>query len=322
MQPLVSVIVPVYKAEKYLKRCLDSLCRQSLENIEILLIEDASPDQCGEICNEYAANDIRFKVIHNKKNKGVSAVRNLGVVNAAGEYLMFVDNDDWVHEDFCKDAYECAVHNRADLVMFGYQQIIMDGKSNLNGHFNFTALAGEGLKTREEAIDLALIAFGMVPWNKLYHRSLFKDIYYPEGQIFEDTATSYKIIWKASQIYCIDKVLYYYFRHSDSITIQRVSREIFRAKFRVYRQMFYDLLVWGFCSERFEQLKILCAFNYCKRMPMDFSDSCYTFFADVLRNTKKVPQDFTQKQKIMVKIFQTSPKLFDLLCTLWNKHIV
>lgn len=322
MQPLVSIIVPVYKAEKYLKRCLDSLCRQSLDNIEILLIEDASPDQCGKICNEYAANDKRFKVINNKENKGVSAVRNLGVANAAGEYLMFVDSDDWVHEDFCKDAYECAVHNKVDLVMFGYQQIIMDGKSNLNGHSNFTALAGEGLKTREEAIDLALIAFGMVPWNKLYHRSLFKDIYYPEGQIFEDTATSYKIIWKASRIYCIDKVLYYYFRHTDSITIQKVSRKLFRTKYKTYWQMFYDLSSRGFCSDKLEWFKIQCAYSYCKQTPIDFSDPCYAFFADVLRNIKKMPQDFTRKQRIMVKIFHTSPKLFDLLCSLWNKHIV
>ena len=114
MQPLVSVIVPVFKAEKYLGRCLDSLCRQSLKNIEILLIDDASPDQCGEICEQYAANDRRCKVIHNTVNKGVSAVRNIGIENAAGEYLMFADSDDWVHEDFCKDAYECAVQNQAD----------------------------------------------------------------------------------------------------------------------------------------------------------------------------------------------------------------
>ena len=156
MQPLVSVIVPVYKTDKYLKRCLDSLCRQSLDNIEILLIDDASPDRCGEICDQYAAKDRRYKVIHNKVNRGVSAVRNIGVANAAGVYLMFADSDDRVHEDFCKEAYECAVHNRADLVMFGYQQIIMDDQPVLDGHTDFIATVDDGFRTREEAIDLAL----------------------------------------------------------------------------------------------------------------------------------------------------------------------
>ena len=324
MQPLVSVIVPVYKAEKYLDRCLDSLCRQSLENIEILLIDDASPDRCGEICEQYAAKDRRCKVIHNTMNKGVSAVRNIGIENAAGEYLMFADSDDWVHEDFCKDAYECAVHNQADLVMFGYQQIIMDNNSVIDGHYSFLATVREGHKTREEAIDMAIITIGMVPWNKLYHKSLFKGIYYPEGEIFEDTATSYKIIWKASRIYCIDKVLYYYYRHSESLTIQKISQKAsqkrIRAQYNVYRQMFYDLSEWGFHSERFDLYKKRCALDYCMQAPMDFSDPCYMYFGSVLRNIQKMPESFTWRKKLLVKIFQVNPKLFDLICLLWNKH--
>ena len=322
MQPLVSVIVPIYNVEKYLARCLDSLCRQSFINIEILLIDDASSDQSGEICEQYAAKDSRYKVIHNKMNRGVSAVRNIGIENSAAEYLMFVDSDDWVHEDFCKEAYECAVHNRADLVMFGFQQIIMENKPNLNGAVSFIARAGDGFKTREEAIDLELTAFSLVPWNRLYHKSLFKDIYYPEGQVFEDTATTYKIIWKASRIYCIDKVLYYYYRHLGSITMQNVSKELFRTKYKVYRQMCYDLSTWGFSSERLEQCKKQYAISYCIQTPLDFSDPCYVFFADVLRNMEKVPQDFTWKHKLMVKIFQQSPQLFNLLCSLCNKHIL
>ena len=323
MQPLVSVIVPVYKVEKYLGRCLDSLCRQSLKNIEILLIDDASPDRCGEICEQYAAKDRRFKVIHNMVNKGISAVRNIGVANAIGEYLMFVDSDDWVHEDFCKEAYECAVHNQADLVMFGYQQIIMDDKPYLNEHTNFISTVGDGFKTREEAIDMALTtAFGMIPCNKLYHRSLFKDIYYPEGEIFEDTATSYKIIWKASRIYCIDKVLYYYYRHSDSLTMQKVSKKIFREKYEIYWQMCNNLSVWGFCSEKFKLFRKERALDYCMKTSLDFYDPCYVFFADILLNMENVPECFTWKRKLLVKIFRMSPRLFDLMCSLWNKHIL
>ena len=123
MKPLVSVIVPVYGVEDYLTRCLDSLCKQNLKNIEILLIDDASPDRCGEICDSYAVKDARFTVIHNENNKGLSVARNIGIEHATADYLMFVDGDDWVHEDFCKAPYECAVYHKADLIMFRYQSI-------------------------------------------------------------------------------------------------------------------------------------------------------------------------------------------------------
>ena len=120
MKSLVSVIVPVYKVEEYLPRCLDSLCRQSLKNIEIILIDDASPDRCGKICDTYAAKDARFKVIHLKTNQGLSVARNIGIEHAISDYLMFVDSDDWVHEDFCKAPYECALQYNFRVKLLNY----------------------------------------------------------------------------------------------------------------------------------------------------------------------------------------------------------
>ena len=130
-QPLVSVIVPVYKVEDVLARCLDTLCRQSLRDIEIILVDDASPDRCGEICELYAAEDARCKVIHHSENRGLSAARNTGIAQASADYLMFVDSDDWVHEDFCKLPYECAVQQQADLVLFCFQSIDKNGSPGL-----------------------------------------------------------------------------------------------------------------------------------------------------------------------------------------------
>ena len=104
MKPLVSIIVPIYQTEKYLPRCLDSLQRQSLTNIEILLIDDDSPDKCGEICDKYAAKDKRFKVLH-QKHAGTSVARNLGIRKATSEYLMFVDSDDWVDTEMAESLY-------------------------------------------------------------------------------------------------------------------------------------------------------------------------------------------------------------------------
>lgn len=109
MKQLISIIVPVYKVEKYLECCLDSLCKQSMPEIEIILIDDASPDRCGEICDAYAAKDTRFRVVHHPTNKGVSAVRNQGIRLASCDYIMFVDSDDWVADDLCKEAYQCTM---------------------------------------------------------------------------------------------------------------------------------------------------------------------------------------------------------------------
>ena len=205
MQPLVTVIVPVYKVEPYLTRCLDSLCRQSLKDIEILLIDDASPDGCGVICDAYAAKDPRFTVIHNEKNQGLSVARNIGIEHATADYLMFVDSDDWVHEDFCKDSYECAAHYQADLVMFRYQYIKNDkytkGKSPnrtpLPCHAQNTtptSPAASGYKIQSEAIDLLQNVVGQFAWNKLYRKKTFHGISYPPGYLYEDIGTTYKTI--------------------------------------------------------------------------------------------------------------------------------
>lgn len=318
MQPLVSIIVPVYKVEKYLYRCLYSLSRQSLKNIEVLLIDDASPDRCGEICEQYAAQDTRFKVFHHTKNRGLSVARNTGIRQATADYLMFVDSDDWVHDDFCKMPYECAVKNHVDLVMFGYQQTagkIFTTKANV------IETIAEGLRTKEEAVDLTFTRFGMVAWNKLYHKNLFNTICYPEKQLYEDTATTYKLIWNASRIYCLDTILYYYFRHYDSITMQKETRKSVNEKFAVCWQQCCDLAARGFHSEQYELFKFNLTFAYCMKTPINFSDPFYAISADVMRCTKKTPPGFSWKQKLLFKLFQRSPKMFNLVCALWKKQV-
>ena len=317
MQPLISVIVPIYKVEEFLPRCLDSLCRQSLKNIEILLIDDASPDRCGKICEQYATQDKRFKVFHHKENKGLSAARNTGIAQTSADYLMFVDSDDWVHEDFCKEAYECAIRNNADLVMFGYQYILKK-----NGHnSNLFNTVSDGHKTKEEAIDLSTQAFGMVAWNKLYQRKLFEEICYPVGLIFEDSATSYKLIWKATNIYCMNKILYYRFLRPGSITQRKPTREMVRTRFKVYWQQYCDLFEWGFRSEQLVLFIIFSALSYCIQTPTDYSDPYFIIASNILRSVKNVPSEFTWRRRFLLKLFQRSPKLFNLVCALWNKQV-
>lgn len=196
-QPLVSVIVPVYKVEDVLERCLDSLCRQSLLDIEIILVDDASPDRCGKICEQYAARDERFRVIHHSKNRGLSVARNTEISHASADYLMFVDSDDWVHENFCKLPYECAVQQQADLVLFCFQSIDKNGSPGLKMKADNQ---GSGKLTRMEAIELMLYKIWFAAWNKLYRRILFQTVSYPEGYFYEDVGTTYKLVLLADTI--------------------------------------------------------------------------------------------------------------------------
>lgn len=213
--PLISVIVPIYKVEKYLRRCIDSILAQTYPNIEIILAEDGSPDRCGAICDEYAQKDSRIKVIH-QENSGVAAARNAALDIAQGEYFMFVDSDDYVEPTFCEIPLKTALEQNADLVIFGYKRFI-------NNKFANIKVAGyTGPMTATETIR-HLVLYDMpsiynIVTNKLFHRRLFESIRFPKGFLYEDNDVTYRAVHLASSIYVIEDVLYIYAIRNDSIT--------------------------------------------------------------------------------------------------------
>ena len=277
MQPLVSVIVPIYNVEKYLQRCLDSLCKQSLQDIEILLIDDASPDKCGEICDAYAKSDFRFRVFHNKKNQGLSVARNIGIEHAVCDYLMFVDSDDWVHQDFCKVAYECVVNNQADLVMFRFQNensFLRFGLKGININNTIHNTIQDEIKTRLEAMELIETSqkgVGPAVWNKLYRKELFRDITFPPGYFHEDSGTTYKLVWRANRIYYVDKVLYHYCYHAGSISTLKAEKSL-RDWNEMITKQYQDLSNWGYPQHKLDQLLKNIALWYCIKKKPDLSD--------------------------------------------------
>lgn len=315
MKPLVSIIVPVYKVEDYLERCLDTLCRQSLKDIEIILVDDGSPDRSGKICDRYAKEDRRIKVLRHPENRGLSAARNTGIAYATADYLMFVDSDDWVHEDFCKLPYEYAMQHQADLVMFCYQRIKKDGsvrsikKAEGVGSFQLTRL---------EAIEFLLQSVGVFPWNKLYRRRLFNNVSYPEGYVYEGTGTVYKTVLLSETIFYLDKVLYYYCYHEGSITTLRTEK-VLRDWSKMYMQQYCDLAAWGYPEEKLETLLLNFAIMYCIRKRRDVSDPEYMSWADTLRSCKCFPESFTWKQKVLLVLFKYCPILFEWICILYGK---
>lgn len=320
MQPLVSVIVPVYKVEEDLARCLDSLRKQSLSNIEILLVDDASPDECGKICDAYASQDDRFRVFHNEVNQGLSVARNIGIANAYADYLMFVDSDDWVHKDFCKSAYECAICYNADLVMFRCQFIKKTELSEraYNYSHNYTK---NGYKTRLEAIDLLQkdISVGHFAWNKLYRKELFNHISYPQGYLCEDGGTTYKTVWHAKRIYYLDQALYYYCYREDSITNKKTEKYI-RDLYEMSMQRYRDLSAWGYPADKLDMVLKNVALVFCIMKKPNNSDPCYVYCENVLRSSKNIP-DLTLRRRFLFALFKYCRPLFEFICIMCKKKV-
>lgn len=316
-QPLVSVIVPVYKVEDVLSRCLDSLRRQSLREIEIVLVDDASTDRCGVICEQYSAKDKRFKVIHHPGNRGLSAARNTGIAHASADYLMFVDSDDWVHEDFCKLPYECAVKYQADLVCFCHQTFAKNGSPKLKRK---AENRGFGKLTRLEAIELMMYKIWFAAWNKLYSRKLFHTVSYPEGYFYEDIGTTYKTVLLADTIYYLDDVLYYNCYHEGSITTLKTEKTL-RDYFEMNMQLYRDLVVWGYPVEKLDHLLNNLALIYCMRKKPDSDDANYAFCRKTLESVKQIPESFTWKRKVLFVLLKYCPPMFELLCEMWGKRL-
>lgn len=323
MNPLISVIVPVFNVEDYLPRCLDSLRNQSIYEIEFILIDDASVDSCGEICEKYSAKDSRFKVIHHLENKGLSAARNAGIQIATADYLMFVDSDDYVHKDFCWLPYECAVKTHSDLVMFRLQHI--KKSKGYNQHLNDEVNSRQsGCITQIEAIELLHDGVGHTAMNKLYQKSFFNTISYPIGSLYEDVGTTYKTVLQANSIYYLDKVLYYHCYRFGSITTIQTEKSL-RDFFEMSMQQYRDLTAWGYPSDKLDFFLKDRTLAYCKKYysirKLYDSDFRYLFCKRVLCSSKDIPSKFRRQNKVLFVLFKYCRPLFFLSCLLYDKYL-
>ncbi len=216
MKDLISVIIPVYKVEQYLASCMETVLHQSYENLEIILVDDGSPDSCGKMCDEYAAADSRVVVIH-KSNGGLSDARNAGLDIAKGKYIVFIDSDDSVSKDYVEYMYQMLVHHpEASISICGVQRI-QQGESILP-----STESGQAVLTPERAFENLLYDGGIdvCSYAKMYTKELFDDIRFPVGKVYEDSATTYKLFEKCEFLVFGDKKCYYYFTRPGSISKQ------------------------------------------------------------------------------------------------------
>lgn len=219
MTAKISVIVPIYNADKYLARCIDSIVNHTYHNLEIILVDDGSVDQSLKICEQYAKNDTRIKIIY-QHNQGVSVARNNGISHATGEYICFVDADDFVSKDYCQNLVNLIKRDNSDIAVYTYIFYI-NHRYFVNLAFTAENMIKDGCYSAKKWLRTCLIDFDIFlaasACGKLFKRSLFKHIRFPVNvDSAEDTYTTWRIYLTANRISFVNQSIYTYCRHSDS----------------------------------------------------------------------------------------------------------
>lgn len=218
-EALISVVIPVYNVEQYLSKCIESVLNQTYRNLEVILVNDGSPDGSFKICEEYKLKDTRIKII-NKDNGGLSDARNVGIENSSGNYITFIDSDDYIDDDYIDVLYKTLISYNADMSIASHKVIYAKKCINKATGEKFCANSKEILEKilYDEGIDLSA-------WGKLYKKSLFNDIKFPTGRLFEDSATTYRLIDASRKIAVNSKSIYNYVIRSNSISNEKFSEK-------------------------------------------------------------------------------------------------
>lgn len=266
----ISIIIPIYNVEKYLPACVESILQQTYKNLEVILVDDGSPDRCPVICDELAQKDDRIRVIH-QKNKGLSGARNTGIDNAQGDYLIFVDSDDTVEQTLVEELYTYAEKWNCAIVACGRNYIFEDGQIVCKIAHDESKVYGF-----EEAMQEmnSFRLFDMSAWAKIYRKELFEDIRFPEGKLSEDYYIMYKLFDKAQTIGYVAKPLYNYLQRQSSISRNKKINHDFADAAK--KQM-------EFLDEKYPQMSVLGHTAYASA-----NLTVYDFY---LKNGVKCPKD-------------------------------
>lgn len=317
--PIISIIVPIYKVEKYLSSCIDSILNQTFTDFELILVNDGSPDNCPQICEEYKEKDSRIIVIH-KENGGVSSARNAGLDIAKGEYIGFVDPDDTIDNKMYQVLYEVIEREKADVAVCDFYLVneqTGDKILNLTGGNSTKIQIFDNLTVLKKFYEQE--AYFIVPWNKLYKRNIFNNLKYPLGLIYEDEYIAHRVFHKVDKVVCIPEYLYYYLQRKTSIlggssNIKKADKVLAKLdRIHYYKQHnledlmhrankdFIDLFFWSYScirrEEKYNHFKLKEMRNYYRKNYKDFIRGSYTSF----------------REKIVLTIFFISPRIHERL---------
>lgn len=261
MNDLISVIVPVYNVERYLENCVSCILKQTYTKLEIILVDDGSPDRCGIVCDSFAEKDSRIRVIH-KENGGLSDARNVGLDVATGEYILFVDSDDYIPKDSIEYLYNSLKANKADIAV---GKLKMTSKLDEDDNSSETYCV---VYSKNEAMNQLFYAnkYSVAAPGKLYLASLFEDVRFPKGKLHEDVFTTYKVFLKSNRVFYGDKLVYYYYHRPGSITVSKFTDRrlhIIEALDQIENeiQLYQFNCINGFASQTVEDLFMLLGLN-------------------------------------------------------------
>lgn len=247
MEELVSVIVPVYNVEKYLKKCITSINTDRYRNVEIILVDDGSTDSSGKICDECAEKDGRITVLH-KENGGLSSARNAGIDVSNGKYIMFVDSDDYIVQDTIYKCMKYMNNYKADIAQFNYYRMNEEGLIVDSANYAKSVVLIDNKKCREKLYKKSDSDIVVNVWNKIYSREVIGNTRFVEGKNYEDNMFMSDIIDKNPTVLMIPECLYYYTLRSDSITGATFSKKKLD---RIYA-MDYILNKYSYCSQEYK----------------------------------------------------------------------
>ncbi len=288
MTDLVSVIVPIYKVEKYLGKCVDSIINQTYKNLEIILVDDGSPDNSGKICDEYAKKDNRIKVIH-KENGGLSSARNAGLDVATGEFIAFVDSDDRIHLDFVEKLYRAIKEENADIASC-YVESFIENKNKIERRVYVNKkIVVEGKGEFKYYYHLGKKSSNVV-WNKLYKRHIFETLRFINGRVYEDRAIYLHLLAQSEKMVFIPEVLYTYTVRSGST----MRSDFDEKKFLSVKANF---------EERVEFIKT----NFSEFLSNEIISSFKNYFSVyIVCNSKEMKKKLKQDFKAKWKVYKSS----------------
>lgn len=313
-KPLISIIVPCYNVEQYIHKCVDTILDQTYDNLEIFLVDDGSPDNCGEICDEYAKKDARIKVIH-KQNGGLSDARNVAIDVALGEYIVFVDSDDFVASDYVETLYRLVNENDAQMGVTWHKCFDEGTEPEYDTH------KGKIVKVLERDDALASMFyqkdFDTAAWAKIYRRNLFEGIRYPKGWLFEDLPTTYRLIMKCKRVAFTNYMSYFYLIRHNSIEGAPFKPAKYESCRKIINQLKHDC---AFMPTNKIQKAMNCRivsflFHILLDIPKDHEDMRRDLITEIKHLRWKVLFDRQARKKARIACLLTSfgTKAIDLL---------
>ena len=293
MSGSIIVIVPVYKVEKYIERCIKSILIQTYENFELVLVDDGSPDRCGEICEEYAKKDGRIKVIH-QENAGLSAARNVGIEwvmkNSESKWITFVDSDDWLHPKYLELLFNAVNEKNTSIAVCNYLEVKDEVEIK-------SELAKNRIMTPEELYCKRNVN-AITAWGKLYSRELFVDMCFPNYRCYEDEFLIYKILFKVDKLIYIEQPLYMYYKNENSIMHSLWSLEKLVIIKAIEEQLKY------FKDLRFEKAYMKAIRKY-KRVLFAVIEKLEKYYpeSNCIKEYKQKLNDIQSNKKLKIKMF-------------------